>query len=68
MNDTTDENNNYVIDSEKQTIILKVETTTVNFSDGNSFTNRDATIRVFEECRQKMILTFQISYTLLKMK
>lgn len=53
MNDTTDENNNYVIDSEKQTIILKVETTTVNFSDGNSFTNRDATIRVFEECRQR---------------
>jgi len=46
MNDTTDENNNnhYVIDSEKQTIILKLETTTVNFSDGNSFTNRDATI------------------------
>jgi len=45
-NDTTDENNNnhYVIYSEKQTIILKLETTTVNFSDGNSFTNRDATI------------------------
>lgn len=53
MNDTTDENNNYVIDSEKQTIILKVETTTVNFSDGNSFTYRDATIRVFKECRQR---------------
>lgn len=46
INDTMNENNsnNYVIDSEKQTIILKLETTTVHFNDGSSFVNRDATI------------------------
>ena len=41
-----DENNNSnnIIDSNKQTIILKLETTTVNLTDGRTVVNRDTSI------------------------
>ncbi|CAG2223351.1 unnamed protein product [Mytilus edulis] len=45
-----DENNNHsknVIDSNKQTIILKLETTTVNLTDGRTVVNRDTSIEYF---------------------
>ena len=57
INDTMNENNsnNYVLDNEKQTIILKLETNTVNFNDGSSFVNRDATIEYSKNVEKENI-------------